>query len=1078
MAKVAHPVTVNAGLDNDTINVGNGNLDNLQGAITVDGQGGVDKVNVNDQTAPFSDTYTITSTTLKRPPLFGGLTYSGIEGLTLNAETGNNTININSTAAGVPVTVNAGLGNDTINVGNGNLDNLPGAVTVNGQGGVDTVNVNDQTAPFSDTYTITSTTLSRIIFGGLSYSGIEGLTLNAETGNNTININSTAAGVPVTVNAGLGNDTINVGNGNLDNLPGAVTVNGQGGVDTVNVNDDKAPFSDTYTITSTTLSRIIFGGLSYSGIEGLTLNAETGNNTININSTAAGVPVTVNAGLGNDTINVGNGNLDNLPGAVTVNGQGGIDTVNVNDQTASFSDTYTITSTTLSRIIFGGLTYSGIEGLTLNAETGDNTININSTAFGVPVTVNAGLGNDTINVGNGNLDNLPGAVTVNGQGGVDKVNVNDDKASFSDTYTITSTTLSRIIFGGLTYSGIEGLTLNAETGNNTININSTAFGVPVTVNAGPGNDTINVGNGNLDNLPGAVTVNGQGGVDTVNVNDDKASFSDTYTITSTTLSRIIFGGLTYSGIEGLTLNAETGNNTININSTAFGVPVTVNAGPGNDTINVGNGNLDNLPGAVTVNGQGGVDKVNVNDDKASFSDTYTITSTTLSRIIFGGLSYSGIEGLTLNAETGNNTININSTAFGVPVTVNAGPGNDTINVGTGNLDNLPGAVTVNGQGGVDKVNVNDDKASFSDTYTITSTTLSRIIFGGLSYSGIEGLTLNAETGNNTININSTAFGVPVTVNAGPGNDTINVGNGNLDNLPGAVTVNGQGGVDKVNVNDDKAPFSDTYTITSTTLSRIIFGGLSYSGIEGLTLNAETGNNTININSTAFGVPVTVNAGPGNDTINVGNGNLDNLPGAVTVNGQGGVDKVNVNDDKAPFSDTYTITSTTLSRIIFGGLSYSGIEGLTLNAETGNNTININSTAFGVPVTVNAGPGNDTINVGNGNLDNLPGAVTVNGQGGVDKVNVNDDKAPFSDTYTITSTTLSRIIFGGLSYSGIEGLTLNAETGNNTININSTAFGVPVTVNAAPATTRSMSVMATWITSRVPSPSTARGASTR
>ena len=189
--------------------------------------------------------------------------------------------------------------------------------------------------------------------------------------------------------------------------------------------------------------------------------------------------------------------------------------------------------------------------------------------------------------------------------------------------------------------------------------------------------------------------------------------------------------------------------------------------------------------------------MNVNDDKASFSDTYTITSTTLSRIIFGGLSYSGIEGLTLNAETGNNTINIHSTAFGVPVTVNAGPGNDTINVGTGKPDNIAGAVTVN---------------------------------------------------------------------AGPGNDTINVGNGNLDNLPGAVTVNGQGGIDTVNVNDT-APFSDTYTITNTTLSRIIFGGLTYSGIENFVLNAETGFNVFNV----FGTPLTMTT-----TINKNGGKVNIL----------------------------------------------------------------------------------------------------------------------------------------------------------------------------------------------------------
>ena len=110
-----------------------------------------------------------------------------------------------------------------------------------------------------------------------------------------------------------------------------------------------------------------------------TVNVGAGHNTLNVEEVDAGTTVlnlgasdtvnisrttgalTVNGG-GSDIINVGNpglaNGLDNLQGPVTVNGSGS-DFVNVDDQDAVFSDTYNITSSTLTRIIFGGLTYSG-----------------------------------------------------------------------------------------------------------------------------------------------------------------------------------------------------------------------------------------------------------------------------------------------------------------------------------------------------------------------------------------------------------------------------------------------------------------------------------------------------------------------------------------------------------------------------------------------------------------------------------------------------------------------------------------------------------------------------------------------
>ena len=264
------------------------------------------------------------------------------------------------------------------------------------------------------------------------------------------------------------------------------------------------------------------------------------------------------------------------------------------------------------------------------------------------------------------LSTLAGAVTVNGQGvsDTDKVVVNDQVSTLSGAYTLTSSTLSRTNFAGLTCTGIEQMTLDSESGNYTINVTSTTSGVPVTINAGGGN-TIQLGSGDLSKLAAGVTVNGKGGTDRVFVNDQSVASSNNYTITDSIVGRVSFGGLTYSGIQSLTLNADTGGNTINVTGSASGIPVTINAGGNNNTINVGNGDLSRLAGAVMVNDQGNGDRVNINDQSASSSNAYTITSSTVSRGFFGGLTYGKIAGLILNAESGNNTISVVSTAPGV-----------------------------------------------------------------------------------------------------------------------------------------------------------------------------------------------------------------------------------------------------------------------------------------------------------------------------------------------------------------------------------------------------------------------------
>src|SRR5262249_35088188 len=88
-------------------------LDLLDGFVTVNGGLNNDTVNVNDQLNPAADTYTMNVTTLTRPN-FAGLRYTGIENFVLNAETGFNVFNILRTPLTMTTTIRRNVG--TVNV--------------------------------------------------------------------------------------------------------------------------------------------------------------------------------------------------------------------------------------------------------------------------------------------------------------------------------------------------------------------------------------------------------------------------------------------------------------------------------------------------------------------------------------------------------------------------------------------------------------------------------------------------------------------------------------------------------------------------------------------------------------------------------------------------------------------------------------------------------------------------------------------------------------------------------------------------------------------------------------------------
>jgi hypothetical protein len=297
-------------------------------------------------------------------------------------------------------------------------------------------------------------------------------------------------------------------------------------------------------------------------ITGVTINPGVGSNVVTLRATLAGVPtgVTMLTGIG-DTLNLGdpmNGVLDNLQGPVVWNLRPATVNLSINDQgSIRNGDVYTLTASTVQRTGGIGLTYAPVNSVTLNAGSGINdTVTVASTLANTVTIVNVmGAGPYTVNVGNvgnGLLDNIRGPFFGNSQFGTTDVVLNDQADNRNgDRYTVTANTMTRTGLFGFTFAGLRSLTLNSGSGNDTINLESTAAGVPVTINTGNGNNTINLSPmaQNLNNLQSQVTINGGNGNNTLNLNDQNAPMVDNYTVTDTqtTVGRLMIP-INYTGL--------------------------------------------------------------------------------------------------------------------------------------------------------------------------------------------------------------------------------------------------------------------------------------------------------------------------------------------------------------------------------------------------------------------------------------------------------------------------------------------------------------------------------------------------
>ena len=428
---------------------------------------------------------------------------------------------------------------------------------------------------------------------------------------------------------------------------------------------------------------------------------------------------------------------------------------------------------------------NSVSQIIVDAGAGDDDIFIDTTNFSASLTesisINAGTGNDSLTTTffGGNLDFIQGPVSFDGGTGSDQIVIYDTAATFNDTYTLTPTTLSRVVFGGLTYAGTEALFLNGETGNNTFNVTGVASGVAVTLNGRNGNDIFNVGTagGNAEGIDGALTVNGENGTDSVNYNDLTAGGTVNYTLDGNTVQRSNNATLTYGTAENLTVHASNGSNLVTLGAPpATNNPtLVINGNDGNDAFTASVSSSNGGFGGQ-FNGNGGTDSMTVNDAQSNVfigihADAF------LGGLVLRQHNYATMESLTYNATSGGaDTFNLFSTASGTTYTINANAGNDSFAMGgfLNNVNGILGATTVNGGVGNDTLNINDQGSTAAHLHSLITNGYTRSGIAAVTYGTTEALNLNAGSGHDSLDVIDHAAGMTVTLDAGAGQDFVGV----------------------------------------------------------------------------------------------------------------------------------------------------------------------------------------------------------------------------------------------------------------------------------------------------------------
>jgi hypothetical protein len=718
---VTAPVNV-YGAGQATINIGNGDMNHLSaisGAIDLENPSGFNTININDSLAPVrtlhSHTVKLTSVNLttilngssgasgQMPSDLGfGLIdvpitwkYADTSRVTIRGPAGGLTWNVLGT--GVATQIVAG-GADTFNVGNaGSVQGILGELDIEDPPDFAVINLDNSADFHARTVFVRTLGTNPLDFGGstepwgqvaglapgnINFEYADTASITVQTGflfPNVVNVQGTG----VTTNiVSHWSDAVNLGNaGSLAGILGTLNIENPPNQSDLTIDDS----ADTTTRT-VTLSDIgpnpsdsehdtnHWGQIS--GLAPASINYEYSdiyNVALSLGSAASTVNILAEENFGTTTltahaalaVNVGNaGNAQGLTTPLVLNGPTNSITLTVDDSADTTARVVTATTTGVTGLARGDIlfTASQIASVTLDGGSAGNTFSVPSTVGNRTLTIQAGIGSNTVTAGNvtDGLQDIKGLLNLIGQGNTTLIL--DDRANSSTTnYVIGNGVI--LSFGqhfNVNYSGLKSLVFDAGSGSNdSFAVLATPAATALTINAGAGGDTVtaNLGSGGgASPIQGPLSVNGQGNTG-VTVFDQNTSTTQTYTLTGTTVKRTNGLSVTYSNLQSLTINGGSGGNSFVVSATPSATQVTLTGGSG---VNKLTG-----PNATT---------------------TWTISGAG-SGVLLGKVNFTAMHDLV--GGSGNDTFKFTGSGS-IAGTVNGGAGRDTLDYSA-----LAGPVTIN-----------------------------------------------------------------------------------------------------------------------------------------------------------------------------------------------------------------------------------------------------------------------------------------------------------------------------------------------------------------------------------------------
>jgi hypothetical protein len=645
---------------------GSGTLDGIQSPVLIVGAGN-NTVFFGDDGTTTPETYTLGATSLVRSgaaPISFNLVSGTVE---LLAGSGGNTIDITGSAPSVSVVVDVGAGGDAVNVGGpaNTLDSIQGLLSIHGQGGNTTLNVHDDGNSVSENYTVSPTTIQRsIIVAGVYNFNIATITyytvghVNVYVGSAQMGVNQGALDYNtldvVGTMAGTVTDLYGNNNGgqtafsvapyisaptssyNPNNqILGPVHIHGSSiGLDTLGYYDYFDQTAQSYTMTAGQMVDNGFAAVTYDGLfygVGL-LTSAVGKSTVSVRSTSPigfGTQVQTNPG---DVVTVGSQapNLGGTLAGLAASSRLSIQTTDGNPNIAArvilddSADTQTGKQVAFNTDSYGwgvsglapqriylflgtGSSVQVLGGSPATGQTGGNTFNVQSTAPGVNLAVNAGAGSDTVNLGSAanSLDPITG-VSVTGNGHT-TLTLNDQGAAVPENYLVYTGKITRGPITSpptgqtqiVTYSGLTGITLNgADAYGNVFFAVGTPAGTSLSLNAGSGGfnafvatDEYNPADTSpgTDQLLGPVAFHGHHTSDFGERYDYYDGAGHTFTFSTagavSTVQRDGAADLTYDGLSQMILYVpKGGGNRLNVKSVAPGVFMNLTLSAGDQAV--------------------------------------------------------------------------------------------------------------------------------------------------------------------------------------------------------------------------------------------------------------------------------------------------------------------------------------------------------------------------------------------------------------------------------------------------------------------------------------------------------------